>query len=174
MNTLRQLTVRLACLFSFALPISQAHAAMPDMPMSMPGSCEGMHRPAFEHGPMGHEGAMGGHGMHWMGMLHHLDLSEAQRDKIFTLMHDQAPKMHELMKAGRQAHRDLAAASEGSSFDEAKAKSASDTLARSHAEMGLMQAKMHYQLMQILTPEQRKSMETFKHAHTHSDANLPH
>src|SRR5438105_4956203 len=55
---------------------------------------------------VGHHG--GQHGDHMRGgFLRGLNLSEAQKDQIFKLKHDQAPAQRELMKSVRRSHEDL-------------------------------------------------------------------
>src|SRR5919204_5125222 len=68
------------------------------------------------HGPMGRH--HGGPGM----MLRGLDLTEAQRDQIFKIHHDQVPAMREQMKQVRHAREDLIKIASADRFDDARAR----------------------------------------------------
>src|ERR671931_2737224 len=75
------------------------------------------------HGPMGmHRGGP-------MMMLRGLDLTEAQRDQIFQIFHQQAPAFHEQMKLVRQAQQDLRQLAAADRFDEGRARQAADAQA---------------------------------------------
>jgi periplasmic protein CpxP/Spy len=104
-------------------------------PMMMHGG------PGMMHGPMGMPG---------------VHLSEAQRDKMFAIMHAQAPQMHELGKAVHQAHEAMRTLAQSDSFDEAKAAALSQQLGTAVAAMALQHAKVQAQTHALLTPEQRK------------------
>ena len=64
------------------------------------------------------------HGMGMHRMLRHLDLSDAQRDQVFKIFHDQSPAMHERMKAMRAARGDLEKLAFDSAFDRERAREA--------------------------------------------------
>jgi protein CpxP len=105
------------------------------------GGMPGMMMHGGGHGPMGIPG---------------VDLTEAQRDKVFAIMHAQAPAMHEQMKAVHKAHEALREATHADKFDEAKAQAASQQLGAAVSAMALQHAKVHAQIFALLTPEQRK------------------
>src|SRR5438552_10986085 len=52
-------------------------------------------------------GPMPSHGMGMHRMLRHLDLSDAKRDQVFKIFHDQSPAMLERMKAMRAVGGDM-------------------------------------------------------------------
>ncbi|MCQ9616024.1 Spy/CpxP family protein refolding chaperone [Paenalcaligenes niemegkensis] len=87
-----------------------------------------------------------------------LKLSDEQKDKIFELRHAQAPVLRELHKDVKAARGELKTLSQADSFDESKAKEASDKLARAQADIALNRAQQHSQLNAVLTPEQRKQL----------------
>lgn len=128
--------------------------------------------PAHEHEMPGcmmeHGSAHGGmyHGAEMFGddedvppMLRHLQLSEAQQDKVFAIMHAQAPQAREIGKAIRKAHRGLHELVMGASYDDAKAKALSDALGKAVADSALLHARTHRQIFDVLTPEQRQELE---------------
>lgn len=121
------------------------------------------HPPMEGHGgPMmsGEPGGHGGHGM--MPFLHELDLSEAQQDKIFDIMHALEPQMREKAKAAHKARHELHEMSLSDKFDEARARALADTAARAEADMSLLRARSMQQVLALLTPEQRKQAADLK------------
>lgn len=115
------------------------------------------------HGGCGFEGH-GGPGHHMTGgdmvppQLHGLKLSEAQRDKVFEIMHAQAPVMRDKAKALNKAEDDLRGLSAATDYSEAKARSLADAAAKAMAEMTLLRAKAERQIFEVLTPEQRQQL----------------
>ena len=114
-------------------------------------SMEGM---SFGHGGMGHKGPM--------SFLRGADLTEAQHDKIFTIMHTQAPQMREYSKLARKSHQELRALATSGKYDEAQAKALADAGARAMAGMALLHARSESQIYALLTPEQRAKIEEMK------------
>lgn len=143
---------------ALALPLPAAAQPRPD---GAPGPrCDGSPAPAHHHnGPGGPfmpgEGPM-------PGFIHGLDLTDAQRDKIFAIGHEQAPQMREKLKAAHKAREELRALVTSPQYDEAKAKALADTEARSMAEVGLLKARSDHAIYALLTAEQRKKAEELK------------
>ena len=122
--------------------------------------------PLLQHG-MAHFGGgfdEGGAMPHFLGKL---QLTEAQQDQIFGIMHAQAPKAREQAKALRSAHRSLHELVTSANYDDAKAKALADTLAKAMAELTLLHARTHHQVYEVLTPEQRQALE--RHAGHHDE-----
>lgn len=125
---------------------------------------------AFQGNPGGNPGCghFGGHGGPGMGgemmppHLRGLNLSEAQRDKVFEIMHAQAPLMREKAKAVRQAEDNLRALTSAADYNEAKARALADASAKAMSEMSLARAKAERQVFEVLTPEQRKQLADMK------------
>jgi len=97
-------------------------------------------------------GAMPSHGMH--RMLRYLDLSDAQRDQVFKIFHDQSPAMHERMKAARAAREDLHKLAAASAFDRQRARAIADT--------EVMRAESMARVREVLTPEQRAKLDQMR------------
>lgn len=114
-----------------------------------PGDCSGMEARAAL-GKRG--GEMGPH------YLRGLNLSEAQRDKVFEIMHGQAPLMRDKAKAQQKVEDDLRQLTAAPDYSEAKARALGDALGKSVAEMALARAKVDRQIFEILTPEQRQQL----------------
>ena len=121
---------------------------------------------AFHGEPGGHPGCgnFAGHGGPGMGCgmmpphLCGLNLSEAQRDKLFEIMHAQAPAMREKGKAVFKAEAELRALTAADDYREAKARALADTAAKVMSELALARAGAERQVYEILTPEQRKQL----------------
>jgi protein CpxP len=150
------------------LALGMPFAALADSAAPMPPE-HAMEGPGHGHemgGCMEHDGAGGiHHGMEMFAeggplppMLRHLQLSEAQQDKVFAILHAAAPQARELRKAMEKAHHGLHELVTGASFDDAKAKSLTDALGKSMADEALLHARTHRQIFDVLTPEQRQML----------------
>lgn len=112
----------------------------------------------FHKGHHGHHGNFHRAGMHSGHMLRGLDLTQAQRDKLFELRHAQAPKVRELGKTLRSSRQELRQLSMSDSFDDAKAKQLADSASQAGAELALLRAQLQNETFKILTPEQREKL----------------
>ena len=125
---------------------------------------------AFSGPHGGHHGcgdfaAHGGPGMGGGMMPPHLrglNLSEPQRDKIFEIMHAQAPAMRDKAKAWRKAEDELRALTASPDYSDAKARSLADASAKAMADMTLARARTERQVFDVLTPEQRQQLSEMK------------
>lgn len=122
--------------------------------------------PMHEGGAMRHgSGHMGpqGQGMHSAVAHEHflrgLDLSDAQRDKIFALRHAQEPALREKGKAVANAHEEFHRVKSADNYDAAKAKAAAEVHAKAMSEMMLLKSQLHAQVRAVLTPEQKKRLD---------------
>ena len=95
-------------------------------------------------------------------LLRRLDLTEAQRDQVFKIFHDQAPAMREQMKLARAASQELRQASLSPSYDRARARQLADTQARALSEVALMRADNMNRVFAILTPDQRSKLQQLR------------
>ena len=94
--------------------------------------------------------------------LRGLDLTEAQRDRIFEIMHDQAPRMREKSKEARRAHEALRDLAMSPQFDEGRARALAADDARTGADLALMRLRTDHAIFALLTPEQRKAAQESK------------
>jgi Spy/CpxP family protein refolding chaperone len=90
--------------------------------------------------------------------LHGLKLSDAQQDKLFAIMHAQAPERREHEKAIRKAHEALRELGRADKFDDAKAGALSRDLGQAVAAEALLRARTEAQALAVLTPEQREQL----------------
>ena len=108
--------------------------------------------------PTGGEG-MGHHRGHAMMGLRGLNLTEAQRDQVFKIHHEQEPAMHEQMKKVQRSREDLRQLAMADRFDEARARQIADTQAKALANLAVMRAQTMSRIREILTPEQRQRLD---------------
>jgi periplasmic protein CpxP/Spy len=99
-----------------------------------------------------------GHGAPMM-QLRGLDLTEAQRDQIFKIFHEQAPAMREQMKNVRNARRDLAQAAGGERYDAERVRAAAEAQGKAVTQLALMRAQTMQKVSALLTPEQRAKLK---------------
>lgn len=90
--------------------------------------------------------------------LRGLDLSEQQQDKVFELLHKQAPAMHDNAKALKAAHEELRTLAQAPTFNAAAAKQAADKVGQAEAAMVLLHVQTDVQLRALLTPAQREEL----------------
>ncbi|MFB9245047.1 Spy/CpxP family protein refolding chaperone [Massilia antarctica] len=128
-----------ACLGAFAAP---GEGGMP--PPQGPGQGPGP--------------AMGAHGPHERGPLfgHGVDLTDAQEDKVFAIMHAQEPKRREHRRALHNAQEALRALGNAEQFDDTRASSLAQAAGNALAALALLDARTDAQVRAVLTPEQRK------------------
>ena len=119
----------------------------------------------------GHAGHADGHGAcagaasFGDALPHHLralKLSEAQRDRIFDIMHAQAPALRDKAKALRQAEGELRALAASPDYNDAQAKVLADRAAAAMSEMTLARIQAERQVNEVLTPEQRQQLADIK------------
>jgi Spy/CpxP family protein refolding chaperone len=112
-----------------------------------------------DRGPGGHGPGGPGPDMPFGRMpLHGLKLTDAQQDKLFAIMHAQAPERREREKAIRKAHEALRELGRADKFDDAKAGALSRDLGQAVAAAALLQARTESQALAVLTPEQREQL----------------
>ena len=95
-------------------------------------------------------------------LLRRLDLTEAQRDQVFKIFHDQAPAMREQVKVARRASQELRQAALSPNFDRARARQLADAQAKAQSEVALMRADNMSRVFAILTPDQRSKLQQLR------------
>jgi Spy/CpxP family protein refolding chaperone len=123
--------------------------------------------------PPGAEGPRGGRGEgpgreglgafgHGHPFLHGLELTEAQEDKIFTILHGQAPYLREQHKAEEKAMHALHDLRSAEKYDDNAAAKLAQAAAQAHANITLQEIRTHQKVLAVLTPEQRKQLDERK------------
>jgi len=107
-----------------------------------------------------------GHGAHSMMRLRGLDLTEAQRDQVFKIFHEQSPAMREQMKQMRKARAELGEAAGGERYDAERVRAAAEAQGKAVTQLALLRAQAMQRVREVLTPEQRaKLKERFERRH---------
>ncbi len=115
----------------------------------------------LEHGP--------GFGPGRPPFFHGIALSEAQEDKIFTILHAEAPYLREQGKAAAKAREALRALATADTYDDAKAAALAKEAATAEANIALQHVRIQQKLLAVLTPEQRKKQAEDKPRHPQRD-----
>jgi len=162
-----------------ALPLLSVTSAVRSADMSAD------HRPAMEEGrggghgggPDGPDGGAGGRGS--MGpppgagfsfgpgpgfgpqapLFRGVELTEAQEDNIFAILHAEKPYLREQAKAAGKAQEALRALVDGDKYDDAKAAALAQAAATASANITLQHVRTRQKLLAVLTPEQRKQQD---------------
>ncbi|HVL57831.1 MAG TPA: Spy/CpxP family protein refolding chaperone, partial [Burkholderiaceae bacterium] len=161
-----------APLIAFAQPAGHGPDSRPgygQQPMMQgAGAAGAMHGMRGMHHGDGHGRMHGMRGMHHgegygiglgMRLLRGLDLSEEQRDRIFEILHAQAPQVRAKGKELRQARQELQRLALSTEFDEARVKAASDRTARAIADIAQLRTAAANQVYRLLTPEQQQTVQ---------------
>lgn len=142
---------------SAALAAPAADAPPPGPPAAADVDAGG---PDFDRGPgpgpRGPGPRTGGPGLPF---LRGIDLSEAQEDRLFAIMHAQAPQLREQEKAERKALDALDAMRESGRVDDARAATQARILGQAIAAQELLRVRTAAQVMALLTAQQKEAIE---------------
>ena len=120
---------------------------------------QGMHH---HGGPMGEFGFGDDMLSHMSDML---DLTQAQQDQAKAIMEKEKPVIQPLMKQLMQAHKDLSNLEDSGTFDEAKVRALAAQNTQAMTELFVQKARIHSELLQILTPDQKTKLAQLKAKH---------
>jgi len=106
------------------------------------------------------------HGFHRAGYMRgffadYLNLSDAQRAQMKTIMQKERPTLKPLMQQLHQTRQQLRQFEEGS-FDEAKVRAVATQQAQAQVELTVQQTRIHNELFQVLTTDQQAKMKEFE------------
>jgi protein CpxP len=108
---------------------------------------------------------MHGDGMfseHMLGFFtDYLNLSDAQQAQMKDILVKEKPTLQPLMQQMAQSHRELRQLEESGSFDEAKVRALASQQAQTMTELIVQKARIHSELSQVLTPDQKAKMSQF-------------
>jgi protein CpxP len=90
--------------------------------------------------------------------LHGVALNEAQQDKVFALLHAEAPYLRDQSKAAEKSQAALRGMSDGGAYDDAKAIAVAQAGAQARANIMLQHLRTQQKILALLTPEQRKQL----------------
>src|SRR5208337_2394352 len=111
----------------------------------------------------GHHRRFGRHHGHF-GLWKKLNLTDAQRTQIKTIMSEERPKMKPLFQQLKAGRDQLNALRKSGPFDEAKVQSIAKGQAATLAEMIVEKQRMKSMMYAVLTPEQRAKAEKLREA----------
>jgi len=94
-----------------------------------------------------------------------LELSEAQEDQIFAILHAEAPYLRDQFKAAGKAREALRALAASDKYDDARAAALAKDAATAEANIALQHVRTQQKLLAVLTPEQRKQQAEEKPRH---------
>lgn len=120
---------------------------------------QGMHH---HGGPMGEFG-FGDHMLNYFTDV--LDLTQAQQDQSKAIMEKEKPVIQPLMKQLMQAHKDLSSMEDSGTFDENKIRALVAQNTPALTDLLVQKARIHAELMQILTPDQKTKLLQIKAKH---------
>jgi Spy/CpxP family protein refolding chaperone len=174
--------ILLAAILALPLLTMGGAARAGDMDADQPPLAQGEHGP---HGPEGDDRGPGGPGprggpdrVPGFGpgfgpgrppFFHGLELSEAQEDKVFAILHAETPYLREQGKAAVKAREALHALASADQYDDAKAAALAREAATAEANIALQRVRTQQKLLAVLTPEQRKKQTDDKPRHPQRD-----
>lgn len=91
--------------------------------------------------------------------LRGIELSEEQQDRVFAILHDQAPQRRGLHKAERKAVQSLRELARAPQLDEARASASAQALGRAIADQELLRLQTGARIKAVLTPAQRAQLD---------------
>ena len=103
-----------------------------------------------------------GRGDHSMMRLRGLDLSEAQRDQVFKIMHESRPAAYEQMKQLRNVRQEMGKLVGAERFDATRARQLADAQGKAMSELALLRVQTMRRVREVLTPEQRQKMDQMR------------
>jgi len=108
-----------------------------------------------------------GYGMrdHMMGFwAKKLDLTDAQKTQMKTIMQKEHPVMKPLFQQSHQIELQMRQYAEGT-YDEAKVRTLATQKAQVEAELEVQKTRIHNEMFQILTPDQQTKMKEMEARH---------
>jgi len=105
-------------------------------------------------------------GEHMLGFFaDYLSLSDAQQAQIKDILAKEKPTLRPLMQQMSQSHHDLRQLEESGTFDEAKVRALASQQAQTMTELIVQKARIHSEMFQVLTPDQKTKMTQFMDRH---------
>ena len=129
---------------------------------SGPGQSTGRARGGPDGGPgfgrFGGPGGRGGGPLGALGVINRLNLTDDQRSQVRQLMESRQEETRTLAERVRSAHDALQQAVTASSFDEGTIRARSADVASAEADMAVARGRLHADVLQLLTAEQRTQL----------------
>jgi periplasmic protein CpxP/Spy len=106
--------------------------------------------PGLQRGPRGPRADLG---------LRGVELTEAQRDQVQSIMESHRTEFTAARQALRDAHRGFAEAAQATSIDEGTLRARSTAVANAMADEAILRAKVRAEVHALLTPEQQQQLK---------------
>ena len=105
-----------------------------------------------------------GHGQHHMArMARELNLTDAQKQQIKTMMQSQHASMRPLMQQLAENRKAMLAATANGAFDQAKVQAIANQQSQALAQLMVQRASLQHQIYnQVLTPDQRAKADQMR------------
>lgn len=94
--------------------------------------------------------------------LRGVELTEAQQDKVFAILHGQVPYLREQHRAREKAERALSDLHGAAKYDDAAAVKLAQASSQAMANITLQHLRTEQKVLAVLTPEQRRLVEEAK------------
>src|SRR2546423_4346280 len=116
------------------------------------------------------------HGMHGDGMFSehaigfltdYLNLNEGQQAQAKDILAKEKPTLDSLSQQMKQGHEALKQLETSGTFDEAKVRAVASQQSQTMTDLIVEKARIHSQLFQILTPDQKTKMTQLMDKHEH-------
>ena len=106
---------------------------------------------------------------HMLGfMTDYLDLTDAQQAQVKDIFAKEKPIIQPLMDQLKQGHHDLMQLETSGTFDEAKVRALATQHTQTLTDLIVEKARVHNQIFQLLTPEQKaKATKLMQHHEQH-------
>jgi protein CpxP len=115
-----------------------------------------------------HFGHRGDPGEHMLGFFSdYLDATDAQRAQARQILDTERPKLKPLMEQMAEGHRQMSALVSDGNFDEAKVRALASQQAQAMTELMVQKARIHAQMVALLTPEQKAKLTKFMERRQH-------
>ena len=116
-------------------------------------------------GPGGGPG--GGRLLHLLLLSSDLQLTDIQRDQIRGVLKDHEEKVGQAMKQVCEAKKNLFKVAHEADADEQAIREAASKLGRAIGDAAVIKSKMHRQVQEILTPQQKEKIKQFRKDRCH-------
>lgn len=115
-------------------------------------------------------GAAGGEGFgfehHLLNMMtDYLDLTDAQQAQVKQIMAAEKPTIQPLVQQLHQSEQQIRQIEESGAFDEAKVRALASQQSQTMSELIVEKAKIHSQIFNILTPDQKAKAQKLMARH---------
>lgn len=158
MKCIPSIAARLLAASALAFGAAQFSYAQPPQP---PAGETGKDAPAFPRtASPAIDGRMAQYGAQRIGppFLWHLQLSEEQQDRIFDILHKQAPAQRNSEKLRHKSQAALQALGNSGKYNDATAQSLARSIGQASADLALLRARTDKQILDVLTAEQRQQL----------------